>query len=580
MTAHPTTFSYLGIHVSDAYVTAWGNARATYYGVDGIPDVWFDGILRRVGGSQGMNYNAEYNARSAVPTDVTIDVSPVYLGGQSFEMTAHVCIEAGGVGKTMRIYMVQVLDHWPAVPDYQRNGFKQAAATQDITLAPGGCTDVVRTFTFDNETWTNLGWAKILVWAQPLAASGPAEFYNGGMYPIAGAADSLPPFPNPASYSVVPTSSSPNAVVMTATGSADWGTPPVRYFFDESTGGPGANDSTWQTSAIYADVGLQPDTLYAYQVTTRDSAVPPNATTPSAVLQVTTRASVPGTVAISNVTGYSMDLDPNRGTNPAWTLMAIQCSSTTDAAWNGKYVDAAGSPSATPVWQNDADWGATPAMGLLGETEYCFKAKAMNGAGVETTLGAQSCATTEAAAPSTLVSVASCAFHCPTPGCEVDLLCLDLPQSGGTKPVEPRQFAAGTDELLLELELSGPPSGAVTVEASCTDGSHHGAAVQPGLGLNDVEAVFDPPLPNRECCTLTLSGGATGTGDVRMLFGDADRNGVVNSGDVNLVRAEIGTSAASSPVFWYDVDRNGAINAGDKNLVRAEIGGTLDPGCP
>jgi len=61
---------------------------------------------------------------------------------------------------------------------------------------------------------------------------------------------------------------------------------------------------------------------------------------------------------------------------------------------------------------------------------------------------------------------------------------------------------------------------------------------------------------------------------------DSARNGVVNSGDKNLVRAEIGSYAAASPVFWYDLDRNGAINAADANLCTAQIGTGLHVGCP
>jgi hypothetical protein len=41
-------------HVSDSYATSETEARADYYGVGGIPDVWFDGVERVLGGGTYM----------------------------------------------------------------------------------------------------------------------------------------------------------------------------------------------------------------------------------------------------------------------------------------------------------------------------------------------------------------------------------------------------------------------------------------------------------------------------------------------------------------------------------------------
>jgi len=181
-----------------------------------------------------------------------------------------------------------------------------------------------------------------------------------------------------------------------------------------------------------------------------------------------------------------------------------------------------------------------------------------------------------------LASIASCAYHCSPPDCPGNYLCLDLPQedAGATPPIDPRIYDPQDGVHRFELGLSGPVAGAVTVAAVCTDGSSPtpDSVVETSPGTVAVE--FSPPLPNGECCTLTLSGSATGTAQVMILYGDVSRNGAVNAADKNLVRAEVGTFAAGSPVFWFDVDRNNAINSADVNLVRAEIGSELDPSCP
>jgi len=125
-----------------------------------------------------MSYQNEYNQRINVPTDVVINLSAIQVSGQTYRVTAQVCIESGGVAKTMRIYIVQVLDYWPASPNYHRNGFKQAATTQDITLNPGQCQQIQRDFTFDTESWNNRQNIRIIAWAQRPLSAAPAEVYN------------------------------------------------------------------------------------------------------------------------------------------------------------------------------------------------------------------------------------------------------------------------------------------------------------------------------------------------------------------------------------------------------------------
>ena len=116
-----------------------------------------------------------YQDRYEILTDVTIKIRSLQTVGTNFRFWADVCIEPGGTSKTMRIYMVQVLDHWPSG---LRNGFKLAAVTEDITLSPGECQTVEREFTFDSHSWANQDNIKIIAWAQNPLTSGPAEVYQ------------------------------------------------------------------------------------------------------------------------------------------------------------------------------------------------------------------------------------------------------------------------------------------------------------------------------------------------------------------------------------------------------------------
>jgi len=191
LNTYPTTCTAVEYHLGDAYATSWGNSRSSFYGVGGTPTCWFDGVISRVGGSSGMHYNNEYNARRNVPTDVTIGLAGDEVSGQTYDITATVCIEAGGTAKTMRIYIAQVLDCYPTSPSYSRNTFKQAASTTDVTINPGECATIVKTLTFDATSWSNQANIKIIAWAQVPSGSSPAEVFQaasmGWPFPPAGA---------------------------------------------------------------------------------------------------------------------------------------------------------------------------------------------------------------------------------------------------------------------------------------------------------------------------------------------------------------------------------------------------------
>ncbi|MHC4187137.1 MAG: hypothetical protein ACYSRQ_02990, partial [Planctomycetota bacterium] len=57
------------------------------------------------------------------------------------------------------------------------------------------------------------------------------------------APDTTPPMPDPMTWASVPAADSDTAISMTATTASD--PSGVEYYFDETTGNPGGNDSGW-----------------------------------------------------------------------------------------------------------------------------------------------------------------------------------------------------------------------------------------------------------------------------------------------------------------------------------------------
>jgi hypothetical protein len=107
------------------------------------------------------------------------------------------------------------------------------------------------------------------------------------IYQEAVAADTDAPTPNPATFATAPYATGPYSIAMVATTGSD-AVGPVRYYFDETSGNPGGDDSGWQISPSYTDTGLSASTQYTYTVQMRDSI--PNTGTASSPANATTDA--------------------------------------------------------------------------------------------------------------------------------------------------------------------------------------------------------------------------------------------------------------------------------------------------
>ena len=91
--------------------------------------------------------------------------------------------------------------------------------------------------------------------------------------------DNTAPTPSPMTFANAPSASSETSIAMEATTASD--DAGVEYYFDETSGNPGGDDSGWQGSPTYEDTGLTTGMIYTYTVTARDLSSNQNATTAS-----------------------------------------------------------------------------------------------------------------------------------------------------------------------------------------------------------------------------------------------------------------------------------------------------------
>lgn len=94
---------------------------------------------------------------------------------------------------------------------------------------------------------------------------------DAGAYEFIGVAPDTTP-PSTPTFSTAPTADTSYTITMEAAESIDATSPPVEYWFDETSGNPGGTDSGWLSTRTYTDTGLTPGVQYTYRVKARDSA--------------------------------------------------------------------------------------------------------------------------------------------------------------------------------------------------------------------------------------------------------------------------------------------------------------------
>jgi len=168
--------------------------------------------------------------------------------------------------------------------------------------------------------------------------------------------------------------------------------------------------------------------------------------------------------------------------------------------------------------------------------------------------------------------------------------CLELLDGPDAPAIEPR--VAGVRELLCRMNVSADPATVTAdhVHIDCVEADYAGmittslddAADCPG---SVVVVTFDPPLPDQDCCRITLEGMTTAYGQpgtiefaVRTLAGDVTGDGVVNTEDSAAVKPRFGGTPDESD-YRYDVDASGRITSVDASTVKPRFGHTA-PDCP
>ncbi len=86
-----------------------------------------------------------------------------------------------------------------------------------------------------------------------------------------GVQDTTPPTPDIPTFEMLPKALSSSRITMTAAAGTD-AHGPVEYYFQETSGNAGGNDSGWQTQRSYTDSGLSGGTEYTYRIMMRDAA--------------------------------------------------------------------------------------------------------------------------------------------------------------------------------------------------------------------------------------------------------------------------------------------------------------------
>jgi hypothetical protein len=186
------SIAVLGMHGDAQNSIPWNAQRRAFYtNFAGYPTWMIDGELDSWSGTPPWGaWKPDTTARLAVATDVTVDMSAVEGPTPDvWDVTATICIEPGGLGKTMRFYMAEALDRFPVGAHFTRNGIRQVAETADVEVASGACKDVTRTFTFDATSLASLENVSVIAWAQDDLDNGPAEVFQAHQlhwFPIIG----------------------------------------------------------------------------------------------------------------------------------------------------------------------------------------------------------------------------------------------------------------------------------------------------------------------------------------------------------------------------------------------------------
>ncbi|MHC4498360.1 MAG: hypothetical protein ACYS21_04505, partial [Planctomycetota bacterium] len=220
----------------------------------------------------------------------------------------------------------------------------------------------------DDPNYVDTGLAEATQYTYTVKARDKSSNQNETMPSTAESAttyDESAPTPDPATWASVPNATGPNSISMTATTATD--PSGVQYYFEETSGNPGATDSGWQAPASYTDTGLDDLTQYTYRVRAQDLSANQNTTAWSTAESATTQD------------GTAPTPDPMTWAVAPYTTGPTSISMTATPASDPSGVEyyfeeTSGNPGATDSgWQNNPTYVDT---GLDDLTQYTYTVKA------------------------------------------------------------------------------------------------------------------------------------------------------------------------------------------------------------
>jgi len=128
----------------------------------------------------------------------------------------------------------------------------------------------------------------------------------------------------------------------------------------------------------------------------------------------------------------------------------------------------------------------------------------------------------------------------------------------------------------LDVDADEPDT-EIHASVSCAVGTYDGDVTVEIVNNKTVRVLFDPALPDEDCCNITLSGCVDASFKVRTLVGDVDFDGQVITVDASKIVSRL-EDPVTQDNFWYDVDTDGQISISDKAEVEARYQNTAPEG--